>query len=297
MIAQAKLLRVFKLIRLLNQHPGRTIHQLVDLLDMSERTVYRYIELLDSIGYCIDSDPTTKRYFLFGQDAPRPNSFTEEETDLLRHLLSATPGPNPVLASIRQKLFLSSTLIPLADGLVDLHRSVLVSELVEAIRNRTQVWLIRYHSANSNSITDRLVEPLELTDNFSSLEAYEPASGTTKTFKVSRIEQVERTEAVCAYVAADPVNDLFNWSGPTWMAVSLNLTDRAYRLLIEDYPATEPDTVKRAGEPLYRYGWRGVVRDWRGIGRFVLGLPGEIQVEAPDEFRRYLHSRVAEFSF
>lgn len=163
MIPQAKLLRVFKLIRLLNEHPGRTIQQLASALDMSERTVYRYVEFLDAVGYSIDTNPATKRFFLFGQSPARPDAFTEEETDLIRQALAGIPVSNPLQASIRQKLFLSSSLLPLADGLVDLHQSQMVSQLVGAIRRRVQVKLIRYHSVNAVNISDRLVEPLELT--------------------------------------------------------------------------------------------------------------------------------------
>ena len=56
MIAQQKLLRVFKLIRLLKQRPGRTIFQLAQLLDINKRSVYRYLELLEAVGYLYDVD-------------------------------------------------------------------------------------------------------------------------------------------------------------------------------------------------------------------------------------------------
>ncbi len=39
MIAQQKLLRVFTLIRLLKQRPGRTIAQLAQALDIDKRSV------------------------------------------------------------------------------------------------------------------------------------------------------------------------------------------------------------------------------------------------------------------
>ena len=51
---------------------------------------------------------------------------------------------------------------------------------------------------------------------------------------------MEPTEVSCVYLARDEINDLFNWSGPRWLAVTLHLTDRAYRLLIEEHPAPGP---------------------------------------------------------
>lgn len=300
MIPQAKLLRVFKLIRLLHQQPGRTISQLADAVDLSERSVYRYIEFLETVGYSIDSNPQTRRFFLFGPGPNQPDAFTEEETDLIRHALAGVTDANPLVAGIRQKLFLSSTLLPLADGLADIHQSQIVGQLAEGIRDRIAVQLIRYHSANSNTISDRLVEPLSFSDDYATLEAYEPASATVKTFRTKRIDAVERTDKPAQYQATDTRIDLFTWTGPHWLPVELHLTNRAYRLLIEEFPAARPDTFQRSdasADASFVYGWRGRVRDWRGIGRFVLGLPGEIHVAAPAEFRTYLRTRISECCF
>jgi proteasome accessory factor C len=56
MSAQPHLLRLFSLIRLLNQRPGLTLAQAAQTLDTSSRTVYRYLETLEDLGYCIDKD-------------------------------------------------------------------------------------------------------------------------------------------------------------------------------------------------------------------------------------------------
>ncbi|GAB3498177.1 hypothetical protein GCM10027341_19390 [Spirosoma knui] len=298
MIPQAKLLRVFKLIRLLHQQPGRTIPQLAEAVDLSERSVYRYIEFLETVGYAIDCHPQTKRYYLFGPGPDKPDAFTEEEADLIRHALAGVADTNPLLAGIRQKVFLSSTLLPLADGLADIHQGQIVGKLAEGIREQVQVTLIRYHSANSNTISDRLVEPLSFSDDYAILEAYESATATVKTFRTKRIEAVELTNQPIQYQATDSLMDIFTWTGPGWLSVELNLTDRAYRLLIEEFPATRPDTYQRreAADTSFAYGWCGRVRDWRGIGRFVLGLPGEIQVIEPEDFRAYLRARLVEFT-
>ena len=54
MTEQQKLLRLFKLIRLLKQRPGKTIHQLAQSLGITVRTMYRYLVLLEEVGYEID---------------------------------------------------------------------------------------------------------------------------------------------------------------------------------------------------------------------------------------------------
>lgn len=303
MIPQAKLLRVFKLIRLLNQQPGRTIAQLAQSVDLSERSVYRYINFLETVGYSVDSNPQSGRFFLFGPGRDQPDAFTEEEADLIRQALAGVTPSNPLLAGIRQKLFLSSTLVPLADGLADVHQGQVVGLLAQGIRERVQVRLLSYHSANSNTISDRVVEPLAFADDYATVEAYEPASDTVKTFKTKRIETVELMNTPARHQTTDTLIDLFGWTGPRWLLVEMHLTDRAYRLLIEEFPAAKADTFPRSSvdspgvDSPFAYGWRGRVRDWRGIGRFVLGLPGEVRIEEPDDFRAYLRNRMREFDF
>lgn len=55
MIPQAKILRVFSLIEILMRDQGSTVAQISYNLDMSERTVWRYFQLLKEIGFKIIS--------------------------------------------------------------------------------------------------------------------------------------------------------------------------------------------------------------------------------------------------
>lgn len=294
MIAQQKILRVFKLIRLLKQRPGRTIPQLAQLLDIDKRSVYRYLELLEEVGYLFDIDDH-HRYYLFEDETTGRPTFTEEESEIVRQALAGLAPSHPLLGGIRQKLFLASSLVPLADGLVDVHQGQIVQRLAEALRDGRQVKLIRYQSPNSNTIADRLVEPLSFSDDYATLNAYEPVSSKVKTFKTRRIEDVAVLDELCTYRAGEDVLDLFGWSGPQPISVSLALTSRAYRLLIEDYPPIRAYTGKRNDGDLSYY-FKGDVRDFRGIGRFILGLPGEVRVEEPDELKVYLRERIGAFT-
>ncbi|MFC5409091.1 helix-turn-helix transcriptional regulator [Larkinella bovis] len=169
MTEQQKLLRVFKLIRLLKQRPGKTVDQLAQSLEIDKRTVYRYFKLLEEVGYEVDRKGEPVRYFLFEDETRQQPRFTEEEAQLLRHALAGVSPTHPLLTSIRQKLFLSSTLLPLADGLVDLQQGQLIERLSEALREGRQVRLIGYQSPNSNTVADRVVEPLSFTEDFSVL--------------------------------------------------------------------------------------------------------------------------------
>jgi len=280
------------LIRLLSGRP-RTVAQLAGLLEISSRSVYRYLELLAEVGYLVDKDGH-ERYFLFHPEASKAaEAFEPEESLLLKQLLESAAGTHPLKEGILHKLYLHSDYIPLAENILKVHAAKVVAKLSEAIRERRQVRLLNYHSTNSETYADRLVEPLEFTENFAVLQAYEQATGKVKSYKVERIEDVEVLDAAGQYGEAAGGLDFFGLSGPEPIPVTLRLTARAYRLLIEEYPPTQPYT-RREGKD---YVFEGSVRNWQGIGRFVLGLPGEVAVLAPEELRGYLRERANKRTF
>ncbi len=291
MVPQQKILRLFTLIRLLKQ--PHTINQLAKLLETNVRTVYRYLALLGEVGYLIDSNPQTNQYFLFEPGSTARPLFTPEETSELQKLLAALPPTHTLGMSIRRKLYMSTELVPLAEELHDRHLSRMIDRINQAIEEQKQVRLVHYHSARSNTISTRVVEPKWFTDNYALLWAYDPDSAERRSFKVSRMQDVEVLTLVATHEVAEPVVDAFGWSGPAPIIVTLHLSLRAYRLLYEEYPAARAFLMPQP-DGLFPYVFRGEVYSYIGIGRFVLGLPGEIKVLSPEGLRGYLEGRIGE---
>lgn len=297
MAAQQSLFRALKLIRLLKQRPGKTLAQLAQLLECNPRHARRFMDTLEEAGFLIDKEgKRPPRFFLYEDERRQQTEFTEEEAQLLQQALAAIPDTNPLLAPLQQKVFQRSILLPVANGLVNQHQSQVVAKLAEAIRDRVQVCLVQYHSINSNSISNRLVEPHGFSDHFTQLTAYELASDTVKTFKTQRIEDVVVSETAQRRPPTEIPTDSFDWPGEP-IRVSLWLTTKAHRLLIEDHPTTQPDISPRPTDAAFPYAYTGEVRNWVGIGRFVLGLPGQIRVEKPEAFREYLQGRIREYEW
>lgn len=67
-IAQRKILRVFDLINMLAASRMH-VHALAKSIDTHERTVYRYFNLLEEIGFCIERDKRG-RYYMTTQHYP-----------------------------------------------------------------------------------------------------------------------------------------------------------------------------------------------------------------------------------
>ena len=288
MIEQAKLLRVFTLIRLLKQR-RHTLDQLAELHDCHPRTIRRYLSLLEEVGYFVDEDPDGNR-FLFEAVPDKAPYFSVEETSVLRQALTGLDEHNPLRESLSRKLYQTSELVPLADELLDMHQARVVHRLAEALRQQCRVRLLRYQSSHSGTVRDREVEPLSFTDDYAQLNAVEVASGKIRTYKTRRIEGVELLETPCSHGVAEQQLDVFGLSGPEAVLVELRLTARAYRLLVEEYPAARAFVwpVAGRGPTDLRYQFRGEVRSFLGIGRFVLGLPTEVQVVEPASFRDFL---------
>lgn len=296
MVAQQKMLRIFRLIRLLNRQPGQTVPHLARLLEITPRSVYRYLDLLEELGYAVDRD-LEGRFFIFSETTEDHLPRLEvEEVQSLGELLRTHMPATEQRAALLRKLYAHSDFSQLVGELVDAHTGRVFRRLGEALQLQVQVRLLRYQSPSSGGVSDRLVEPLAFTPDCRRLLAYEPASGVVKQFKLDRIEDVERLEAPRRYQGIAEQPDVFGMSGEAPSEVILDLSLRAYRLLIEEYPATRPGITTQAGAWPYRY--QGEVRGWPGVGRFVLGLPGEVQVVAPEALRAYCRAqRAQETSF
>jgi proteasome accessory factor C len=281
--------RIIRIIRLLLGRK-KTVKQLAEILSTQIRSIYRDLDDIKNLGYLLDCDENA-RYSLVGEKNGYRNYFTIEETRLIREHLSTLSATHPLKSSIWRKLYLSSELIPIADQLADKHRGTIVSRINEAITTGKQVRLIRYHSNNSSTVADRVVDPTHLTDDFSVLSAFEISSGKQKTFRVARIEDLEILSTDSVYKQAPEELDLFGFSGPESINVIIHLSAMAHRYLFEEFESSRPYMTQKDTAGDFPYEFRSTIRDYRGIGRFLLGLPGEVKVIESEGLRLYLRER------
>lgn len=102
-VNQRKILRVLQLISHLKQRPSKSIKYLSGLLETTDRTVYRYFDLLGEIGFDLRRDHFN-RYYLEDGDHPLDLLFNPEELEYIRGVLVALPEQHEIRDRILAKI-------------------------------------------------------------------------------------------------------------------------------------------------------------------------------------------------
>lgn len=288
-IPQAKLLRLFQIIAVLKAGHW-TIRQLAERFDTSERTIYRYINLLEEVDFLIEKDFDNRYFIITSEDDPSQSQFSLEEMRLMKKLIQSGTDDNPLKNILLKKLSLNSELDSMPRLFLKARLGKIVDQLADSIRNKQQVVLKNYHSAHSNEIRDRLVEPIHFGDNYQSIMALDTADKVCKQFKLDRIGEVMGFDKPFAFESLHKKKqtDIFGFTGDANTWVTLELTLRAYLLLREEYPLALPFLSKEEGH----YVFHGPVANFEGVGRFTLGLIDEIRIKSPETFISFLKNKI-----
>lgn len=288
-IPQAKLLRLFQIIAVLKSGHW-TIKQLAERFDNSERTIYRYIKLLEEVDFLLEKDFENRFFIITTDDDPAQAPFSIEETKLIKKLIQSGAHDNPLKSTLLKKLSLNSEMDSMPRLFLKVRLGHFVDQLAEAIKNKNQVVLKNYHSANSNEIRDRLVEPIHFGDNYQSIVALDSQDKVCKQFKLDRIGEIIGMKTKFQYEELHRKNqsDIFGFSGDSNNWITLHLSLRAYLLLREEYPLSIPFT-ERTEEG---YNFHGPVSNFDGIGRFVLGLMDEVRIKGPEVFKTFIENKL-----
>ena len=287
-IPQAKLLRLFQIIAVLKSGHW-TIKQLADRFDTSDRTIYRYINLLEEVDFLLEKDFENRFFIITTDDDPSQAQFSIEETKLIKKLIQSGAQDNPLRSSLLKKLSLNSEMDSMPRLFLKARLGQFVDQLAEAIRNKNQIVLKNYHSANSNEIRDRLVEPIHFGDNYQSIIALDTQDKICKQFKLDRIGELVEISTKYQHEDLHKKNqtDIFGFTGDSNTWITLHLSMRAYLLLREEYPISIPYTERIENG----YQFHGPVSNFDGIGRFVLGLMDEIKIKGPDAFKAFIENK------
>ncbi len=273
---QNKLLRLLQLISVLQVSPAKTMKTIAKLIGSTERTVYRYLDLLKAVGFNVEKDTNNKIYIDNG-GLDIKQMFTANEIKLIQESILVVAKRSPLKDSIIQKLSLNNEALLAGENLLKVHLSNLVEKINLGIQERKVIVLKKYFSANSQKISDRQVEPIKFTDNYTSLIAYEISTGSIKYFNLERITdvQVKHQSMTNESKHEDVKPDVFGFGEKekSYQLV-MRMSLRAWLFLKDEYPMTIPYTKKDKNSGDYIL--KTTVYSLMPAKRFAKGLPGEI---------------------
>lgn len=295
---QPKLERLLRLMKMLTANVEYSVDDLADRLDMSRRTIYRYIDTFREAGFVIKKHGN---YIRLDKESPHFKDisqlvhFTEEEAVILRRAIESIDDTNLLKQNLKRKLYSVYDSGTLADTIVKGSNSSNVHSLIEAIENHKQVILHNY--ASSHSIRDRKVEPFGFTTNYVNVWCFDAEDNRCKIFKTARIGKVELCDTDFQHAELHKENfiDIFRMiatEGGEPITVKLLLGRLAYNLIMEEYPLSEKYITKQDAS---HWLLDTKVANLQGVGRFTIGLMDDIEIIESPELKEYINNYINKY--
>ena len=291
---QPRVERTLRLMRLMSGNAYLTVEQLARRLDTSTRSIYRYIDTFKTCGFAVEKiDDSIYRLISMPsgyKDLQKLVYFSEEEARVLTYLIESLDETNSLKSSLYRKLCAVCDTKSIKEYSGTSKNAANVQALGNAMKDRKTVILKDYSSSSSGTVRDRMVEPFEFTNNHINVWAYDCEKKDVRLFKIARIGWVDilpidwqhEDEHDKGYL------DAFRMQGKTQTHVRLEMTLRARNLLCEEFPLAIPDGTEKDG----KYILDTKVSKMEGVGRFVIGLMGDIRVLDSPELVAYINDYI-----
>jgi predicted DNA-binding transcriptional regulator YafY len=299
MADQAKFKKMLEILLMLDCKYGRTIQEISQRFDVSQRTVYRYFDTFKQAGFVIENN---NGYFRINkeesstQDISQLLHFTEEEAFILSKAIHSIEDGSELKDKLARKLYSLYDFDRVIHAISKKEEADNIFNIIQAIKQQKQVVLKEYKSGHGKNIRDRLVEPIDFTVNYMGIWCYDTEDQSNKIFKTTRIKEVEITGASWVYKPKHHkgIIDIFRMQSFEPIALQLRLSMLAYNLLIEENPLSE-NYINKVDDNTYLL--TTDVGNFIGVGRFVLGLPGEVEVIYPKAFKKYLSDKISKANY
>lgn len=290
---QPKIERLLRLMQYLSGNVYYSIDDLSKKLELSRRTIYRYIDTFKDAGFVVQK--TNDGIYRMANtrnsdiDLSKIVYFSEEEAFVVNNLIDALDDTNALKRELKLKLSAVYEATNIGKYTINKGASKTIGDLAAAIKNKRTVVLHQYSSSSSNKVKDYQVEPYSFTTNYIDVWAFDVNDMQNKTFKVARIGEVEVLEENWQNESAhqEEPTDSFRSHSNQAFHVKLRLTQVAKNRMVEEFPLTARE-IRQDNDGWY---YEGEVRSMEGIGRFVLGLPEQILILEGEEVRQYVKEK------
>ena len=291
---QPKIERMLRLMKMMSGNINYSVEELSEKLEMSDRTIYRYIDTFKNAGFTVTKIwANTYKLEKIPQSMPDFDKlmyFSEEESYLINSLLDALVPTNSLKKGIKDKLAVVVDSTSIANFVDRRSNAAHVTNLTQAAREKKKVLLKGYESGNSHTIRDRYVEPYGFTTDYIDVCAYDLEDKQNKIFKIQRIGEVQIQEEGWEAEKSHHKQgmDCFRMTGPYIGHVKWQMTVMAKNLLLEEFPLAEKE-LKRKGN---YWVLDTDICNFSGACRFYVGLAKEIRVIDSPEFEEYVEEYI-----
>ena len=270
-------------MRLMTGNAYFTVEELADKLDTTYRSIYRYIDTFRELGFAVEKIHGNVyrivKYPSVYKDLEKLVYFSDEEARVVCGLIEGLDSSHALKAALYKKLaaIYDITSINEFKG----------SKSNAACIQHRQVVLKNYASSHSGEIRDRLVEPFGFTNNHLDVWAYDVEKGDCRLFKIPRIEWVDVLSSGWTYEEKHhrkKIDDFRMSYDGEGTRVRLELSLRAKNLLVEEFPTAWSCIMEADGKWYYE----GIVGPLEGVGRFCIGLAGDVKVLEGKELKEYI---------
>jgi len=290
-----RVIRVFKLVQYLCEFPPKTVDKLAEMLEISPKTVYKDIHIVEAVGYEIDKDENHKYYI---KNSGRTEyQLDEQEKKLIIATIQKTGLTSMEVQSIVQKLKTRQMVIDVR-SLNIMKQLQLIKTLIDSVSLKLPINIKNYKSTSSGAkVKDRYVLPLYFDEMRMSLTAYDIDKEQSRIFKVSRMSGIEplSTPIIQQIPNEVPIVDMFGFAGEMKYDISLLMTKRSATILKEEFILAE-NHVSESNDITFPYFFKCKVCGYEGVGRYVLGLMTEIKVLGDAGFKEYLKMKISEMT-
>lgn len=169
----------------------------------------------------------------------------------------------------------------------------------EAIQKQVKVKLIDYHSSNTRTIRDRIVEPFEISDDFKTVTCYEIETESNKEFRFDHMKRVslsdEKWTAKEKHIPAK--KDVFGWTfkkDAYEIEIIMNLIGKN---IIEDRHPTTKNIIHKSNSNSEEWKLETTVFNLDPIARFLIAYPEDFKIASGEELINFVNELKKRFGY
>lgn len=286
--------RLLRVMRALIDRPyGYTKQQLATQYGVHPDTISGDFDALQNAGFSLDYDKKGRYSFIFDKPMKKAQEllyFSEEERALLYHAIDNIQSTPEKQNQLKQKLHAIYDYSRLGYAYLRKPHLNKVDLLEQAKSDKKQVILEGYRSSNSNTVSNRTVEPYHINPAEDTLQSYDVDKKIPRHFRISRISRVHILDTSWQFEGSHNIlrTDPFRIVDNNQVNVHLRLSVGAFNELVERYPITR-SYILETEDPNYFDFQCMVNHKFFGLSNFILGFNHlYIKVLGPDSLRDHL---------